>query len=328
MIKLPALMLGDDLPRIIRIVTEITDDFSDVVQCDASELLTAEPVALCLLAAAFAQLRRREQRAVILGLRPQVRRNLERLDVLAKWFRNSAQTDEHLDEREDPPPAQACRVSTLHEANAIANALSIAIASFVPHDDLHAVIQEDPELTRYRAVQQPLGYLMTELLDNALNHGRAHGRSHASAWVAAQYYPAGDLVRVCVVDDGCGFLGSLRYHPGVSPKTDVNAIAAAFRPFVSCKKDVGLFKDAVHQGIGLTVCRDLCMLAEGRVDAASGTAWTRNAGAPDESVQRLSPGYEGSIVNLAFRRRAITPGSLGEVLRRYQPNEDLPIRFI
>jgi hypothetical protein len=128
MLKLPKLLLGDDLPGLIRIVTRIGDDHSDVVELDAREVVTAEPVALCLLAASFAQLRRRNQRAAIGGLRPEVRENLERLDVLSQWFRDCASSNAAEDRDQTQAPIRARRVGTHGEANAIANVLSGMIA--------------------------------------------------------------------------------------------------------------------------------------------------------------------------------------------------------
>jgi hypothetical protein len=113
-LKLPKLLLSDDLPGLIRIVTQIGDDHSDVVECDARA------------------------------------------------------------------PIRARRVGTHGEANEIANVLTRAIATFIPSEDREGVLAMDPGLTRYRSVEQPLGYLMSELLENALTHARAGGFSHAS----------------------------------------------------------------------------------------------------------------------------------------------------
>jgi len=183
-------------------------------------------------------------------------------------------------------------------------------------------------LARYRVVEQPLEYLLAELLENSLKHGKAAGFGHAEVWLAAQYYRVGDLLRVAVVDDGCGILKSLGSHPSVDPKTHRNAISAAFRPFVSCHKDVGIFSDTTHQGIGLTVCRDLCLRAEGAISAASGTAWLSSPATPSEISRELAPGHQGVVVMMSLHRRSITPGSLGEIIRRYQGSEDLPMRLI
>jgi hypothetical protein len=326
MIRLPKLMLGDDLPRLIAIATAISDDYSSTVECNADQLVTAEPVALCLLAASFVQLERRGQHAQIRGLRVDVRQNLERLDVLTDWFRDRPHTVAPPEESQSV--LRACHVTNLAQANQIANALSSEIAALIPSDDIDAVIENDPTLARYRVVEQPLGYLITELLENSLQHGRAAGFGHAGAWVAAQYYRAGDLLRVAVVDDGCGFLRSLSSYLDMHPRTHRNAVNAAFRPFVSCNKDVGLFGDSAHQGIGLTVCRDLCLRADGSISAASGTAWLSSPATASEKSRTLRPGHQGVVVMMTLHRRAITPGSLGEIIRRYQDNEDLPTRLI
>jgi len=90
MIRLPKLMLGDNLPQLIRIAAAITDEYSSVVECNTERLVTAEPVALCILAASFGQLESRGQLARVRGLRPEVRENLERLNVLADWLRESS----------------------------------------------------------------------------------------------------------------------------------------------------------------------------------------------------------------------------------------------
>lgn len=323
MIRLPRLMLGSNLPYLLRIVAAVEDDEARVVEIDAADLVTAEPVALCMLASVLARLARRGQSAIVHNVDPRVKESLERMDVLAPWLRAA-----EFAERGPPQaPIQACHVSSASGANTVANALARAIASFVPEEDLAAILNDDPDLRRYRAVEQPVGYVMSELLDNALNHSRAGGFGHSAAWVAAQYYPTGDLMRVCVLDDGCGFLRTLKDHPKVVPKTDVAAVEIAFEPFLSCKRDVRVFRDSTHQGIGLTVCRDLCRLAGGRIEAVSGRGWVTNPGCDAAMRTALDVGHQGAIVNLEFHRRSITPNSIGEILRRYQPDENLPIRF-
>jgi hypothetical protein len=63
---------------------------------------------------------------------PRVKASLERMDVLAPWLQEakSSEVDPSL------APVQARRVASLKEANAIANTLARAIASFVPEEDL------------------------------------------------------------------------------------------------------------------------------------------------------------------------------------------------
>lgn len=62
-------------------------------------------------------------------------------------------------------------------------------------------------------------------LANALSHARLDGRAHCKAFVAAQYYERKDLVRLAVVDDGCGFRATLSpRHPKLNDGSDIDAI--------------------------------------------------------------------------------------------------------
>lgn len=327
MIKLPKVLLGDDLPRVLEIVTQIEELDGPENRIDASELITAEPVALCLLARALNRLDRIGMKARIEGVSAAVANYLARMDVIHGWLSKSENADLRFS---DPQaPIQARKVSSSSEANAIANVLAQAVAAFVPFEDVALLLdQEDAEIRRYRTIDQPVGYVLAELLDNALNHGRSHGFAHASAWVAAQYYPSGDLLRVCVVDEGCGFLRSLRNSADLKQQSDAGAIHAALQPFVSSKRDVGIFRDAIHQGIGLTVCRDLCNAARGSLDIASGRAWLRNPGLPSQATAVLPTPYQGAVVSLTLHRRALTPGMIASIVEKYDRGDDLPIRFL
>lgn len=324
MIRLPKLLLGDDLERLVALTVEIEECGEPLIEIDAAELVMAEPVALCLLARSLEVVRRRGQRALVRQLDPRTAAHLQRFDVLAPWLATRPQAAS-----EPQTPIQVAQVANQNEANAVANVLMSALASYVPLDDIAGHLEgDDAQARRYRNVEQPMGYVSTELLDNALIHGRSAGFGHARAWVAAQYYLAGDLLRVAVVDDGCGFLASLRSSASVEPKSDDAAVRAAFRPHVSSKRDVGLFRDAVHQGIGLTVCRDLCARTGGSLDVASGGCWIRDPGMPTERTRLLRPRYQGAALSLTLHRRALTPNLVAVIVERYAPTGDLPVRFI
>jgi signal transduction histidine kinase len=104
-----------------------------------------------------------------------------------------------------------------------------------------------------------------ELIDNGLRHGRGRGYEHASVWLAAQYHPPMGLIRIAVVDDGCGFLKTFQGRNDLELRSHADAVRAGFKPFTSSKRDVGLFADSQHQGLGLTICRDLAHRSEGSV---------------------------------------------------------------
>lgn len=75
-----------------------------------------------------------------------------------------------------------------------------------------------------------------------------------------------------VVDNGCGFLATLRGHRALHQETHLAAILAALQPRVSCNRDLGLSSDSVNQGVGLTTTNRIAERAGGRLYIASGDA--------------------------------------------------------
>lgn len=174
MIELPRLMIGEGLPRLLELHAQLTDDGAKAIECNASQLMTADPVGICLLAAAFHRLTSRGQRPRIVALRPEVYGYLRSCDVLSRWL------DEPKGAEQNPtrslfldPQVLAQMVSTQTESNRVANALTKAISRFLPDEDAVGVHSEEAGVARYLRIEQPVSYLMTELLDNALNHARA-----------------------------------------------------------------------------------------------------------------------------------------------------------
>ena len=80
-----------------------------------------------------------------------------------------------------------------------------------------------------------------------------------------------------------------------TPKTHQNAVSAsAFGPSFPATKDGGIFGDATNLGVGLTVCRDLCLRADGNIGAAShGTAWLASPATPSRRPYDLLPDTKG-----------------------------------
>jgi len=133
-------------------------------------------------------------------------------------------------------------------------------------------------------------------------------------------------VRVAVVDDGCGLLGSLRDIAG-PPTNHFDAARMAFQPFISSKRAPLIYADRRHMGLGLTICRDLCQRLQGRIYAASGNAQVINPGLDDEKGHRLHPLYQGTIVSLEFHRRAATVRTMPDIFARYSGSPNLRARF-
>jgi hypothetical protein len=120
----------------------------------------------------------------------------------------------------------------------------------------------------------PLQYSLRELLLNALTHAKKEGRLQASVWVAAQHYPKEGVVRVAVVDNGCGVLSTLLRSPKLAEKSHAGAIKAALEPFVTCNPELHLpfVGETANRGIGLTTTRRIATAANGKLVITSGNA--------------------------------------------------------
>jgi hypothetical protein len=313
-------MLAANIKAVLDVLLGISQSDSDRVQIDAHALEFSEPLPLCVLAVELNRLSRFGKTAVVEGLRPEVAERLRRMNVLGDW----------LEERSRVRPRnpsmyglEVCWINSQDAADEAANSLADAIIRFVPADYGRARAEMEKD-----QVRTPLAYIITELLDNALSHGRGRGFTHSSVWIAAQYYREGDLIRLAVVDDGCGIYRSLESHPQVMPKTHAVAIKKAFEPGISCNREVGLLKDALNAGMGLTFSRDIALRSGGWVAAGSGDAWIKNPGAATETAAKL-PLWQGSMLNLELHRAGLISFNFRDIFAQYErPDASAKIRFL
>lgn len=89
----------------------------------------------------------------------------------------------------------------------------------------------------------------------------------------------------------------------------------------------GLFADSQHQGLGLTICRDLACRSEGNVTIVTGNSWIINPEFEGEQ-SRVAPFWQGAVLGVELRLPALNTVNFYEIPRKYNPNPDLPIRFI
>lgn len=317
--KLPSLILDTQPGPALRMLANASSSTAANVDMDAFDLTAIEPVGVCLLARIAHRARIAGKPIVIRNGCPTLRFLLESTRTDIAW--ESMKTESPLTVRS----TLAMTVGTQAEANTIANKLAVEIAKFVPAEDRQAMTDQYG-LRIYHLVQPALAYVLTELVDNVFSHSRTADFPNPTAWLAAQWYAAGDLVRVAVVDDGCGLLGSLKGLPD-PPANHFDAARLAFQPFLSSKSERLIYADRRHMGLGLTICRDICQRLEGQIYAASGNARVLNPGLSDEDRHRVEPFYQGTIFSLTFHRRAATTRTLQDILARYLGRADLRARF-
>lgn len=321
MIRLPRLLLTANASTIAKVCAEI-NEVSDPVVCDASELRAAEPLALCAVAATLAHMQRFGRRVSVIGLQQWLKQHLQRLDILSHSLH--AADEQSTSTNEATRSLHAYRIRDVRDGNTIGNALAQTVASLIP---LPYVRHSERPRPVCHPLTIPLAYLFTELIDNAFSHGRARGYTHGTVWTSAQYFPPRGLIRLAVVDDGCGFHATLQGRRDLDLNSHADSIRAAFRPHVSCKRDVGLFADSVHQGLGLTICRDLATRASGTIAVLSGNAWISNPECTDE-IAKATVFWQGSIVSAELQLSSLNTANFREITSKYTTREDLPIRFI
>jgi hypothetical protein len=116
-------------------------------------------------------------------------------------------------------------------------------------------------------------------------------------------------------------------HAATQPKNHYEAAIKAFEPFVTSKGTPELYADRRHLGIGLAVCRGICSRLQGGIYAASGNAWVKNPGLGSQHNRAADPAFQGTVIALELHRRAVTSGTLRDVLAEVSGSADLRIQF-
>jgi signal transduction histidine kinase len=319
-VELPMLLLTANVASVFEICAQL-EGASDPVFCDASRLIVAEPMALCALVATLSRMQRFRREVHVVGLSPQFKRQLENLDILSR----SLHVPEHERRSGYQGTLHAYRVKNEEEGNEIGNRIARLVASLAP-SSRPAVSATDSTMKDHSLVF-PLAYIFTELIDNGLRHGRGRGYDTASVWIAAQYHPPQGLIRLGIADDGCGFLLTFQGRRDLQIRSHTDAIRAGFRPFTSSKRDVGLFADTQHQGLGLTICRDLALRSNGHISVVTGNSWMTNPAMAGEQ-SRAAPFWQGSVLSVELRLPALNSVNFFEITNRYNPNPNLGVRII
>jgi hypothetical protein len=276
MIVLPPYLTAMNAGAVLHLCRALRSAEEPVVHADASALRWVDPFGMCLLAATCQQLEALETRLELHGLSNEVGGWLARMD----FFRHcpvivGIPLDQHRRWDRADALMELCRIEDAAVVDQRARALAQALVGHVPGMDSNEAPDEMTGLTTQNRFTDPLQYVLSETLENALTHGRRNGYGHGRVWVASQYYPSKDVVRLGLVDNGCGFLASLRNHPQLPVATHAAAIQTALIPRVSCNRDVGLMGDSINQGVGLTVTKEIVRAAMGRMTLVSGDSLVR-----------------------------------------------------
>lgn len=319
---LPDQLSPDSVP-FLACLDAIYQDPDMQITLDCTQVRFVTPFGLCLMAATFDWLDKEGKQATHSGLSANVGSYLARMDCLP-----AALAEPFIGPRNNRADAlvEVQVISDRSEADMAAQKLAQAFVGRLPDTNPHAAPDEMTGLRPGEVEEEALAYIFTELIDNSLTHGRKHGFTNAKVWVAAQYYPAKDHIRLAVVDNGCGLLRSLKNHPRLADKTDTAAIKLALEPRVSGNRDVGLMDDSHNQGVGLSVSSELAIRAGGRVDIISGQGAVKKL--RNALHIWLVPAWHGTAIEMTVFRKQLSGVRVSSLIRELPGYEQVSmLRF-
>lgn len=306
---LPDQLSPDSVP-FLTCLDAIYQDPDRQITLDCTQVRFATPFGLCLVAATFDWLEEEGKQTTHTVLSASVGSYLARMDCLP-----AALAEPFVGPRNNRADAlvEVQVISVRSEADMAAQKLAQAFVGRLPDTNLSAAPDEMTGLRPGEAEEEALAYIFTELIDNSLTHGRKHGFTNAKVWVAAQYYPSKDHIRLAVVDNGCGLLRSLKDHPRLADKKDAEAIKLALEPKVSGNRDVGLMDDSHNQGVGLSVSSELAIRAGGRVDIISGQGAVKKL--RNALHIWLVPAWHGTAIEMTLFRKQLGGVRVSSLIR-------------
>ena len=294
---------------------------AEIIELDASNLYYVDPFGLSLLASTGSTLAKQGKKLKIANLRSDLLSYLSRMDLLTQpWI----EVDGPIKQGRNNLSHTLIELSELSDKNEVdnfANRIADALLGEVPGLDSNEAPDEMTGYSAWDRAREPLCYTFTELLNNALTHGRRNRYKHSTVWVSAQYFRVNDQIAIGIVDNGCGILGSLETHPRLVAKTDAAALWLALEPRVSCNREVGIIGETANAGIGLTTTYKIAKEVDGAILIISGQAaiedMPNNQG--DCTRQGLSS-WQGTMLSLRLNRSKL----MGIDFRSLMPPRDIP----
>lgn len=265
--------LGAERPEDLFRVCQRIRQAGDSVVLDASELHFVDPLGLALLRALLEQAAQ-HKRVIIHFLSRDLSSYLARMNFFDDLDVEGVDLS-HVGNRHEQRSSlvELTKVTEHCQAEEVASKLAVALTGELTCSDPDAPAQETTGRNEFDSYRGPIEYALKELLENSLTHARREGRADAAVWVACQFYRRKDLVRMAIVDNGCGFLATLRFHPELVDRSHRGAIEAALRPRVSCNRGaLAAVLGSENQGVGLTTTAKIAESAGGSVLVASGDA--------------------------------------------------------
>lgn len=325
-LKLPKHISAQNIHKVLPLLDLVVEDSKYWLNADAFEFV--DPFGLCILAACCDKLQQQDRELPIRNLQQNQQNYLTRMDL----FKQCGLVADNLKRNDLSNNLLEIQCLEHHQDAAnVAAHLSHAVVGGLPDYDENAKPDDMTGYKPHEQLEENLCYVLNEVLENAVTHARQHGYTNSKVWVACQYYSRNDMIRLGIVDTGCGFLRSLEKHPK-KPNTHEEALLLALQPRVSCNREVGLRdSEAVNQGIGLTVTQRIVNDAGGTLYLLSGD--TQLTVKPQSRPESKDVYWQGSALGIEVKREDFKQQLVNRVILQLQndqppPVSDIDIAFI
>lgn len=316
-LELPS-RVGDSALRALFAFARAAREAEGTIEIDAQHTSWIDPYGMAVLAASISPLITAGQRVDVYWLNTDLASYLARMDFFQHCTVGGAVVPDRMRNDQRRNLVELTCVDRLQDAETVASELADAMTGKLFEADPNEPPDERTGMNRFDICGYPLRYVLKELLQNSLTHARREGRQVAKVWVASQYYPKNDQVKLAIVDNGCGLLATLKDHPQLGSKTHQGAILAALTPKVSCNRGFGRFLESENQGIGLTTAARIASAAGGSLRIVTGNGFHSTRG----MTGTLGPAafWHGCAVSFSCRRDALPAVNVQKLL----PTQDAP----
>lgn len=317
-LKMPETVGAASASALFELTAAMRDSTGDI-ELDCSEVRFFDPLGMTVLAAAIESLDR-SRKITMPWLSRTTTSYLERMNFFERIDVHGVDLPQNRQRNDQRHRLlEITKVSDGESSETLAAQLANAIVVGIIGRQARPTSFTDPD-SEYEGHYIPLRYALSELIENALTHARRHGRSSASVWVACQYYKSakGGKVQIAVVDNGCGFLSTLRTHERLVEESHAGAILTALKPMVSCNRDIGPYALSVNEGVGLTTTVKIAKATGGVAQIVSGNALvTESSSEPAKRSDRarlLPASWDGVAISATFEQQNLPNVRIGDLL--------------
>lgn len=324
MIFLPKYVSSNSAFNAMTFCQKILNTTEGSIDIDAQNLKFIDPFGIALLGACFYEIKARGQNIRVYRIINSLSSYLQRMDLFKEIELIECQPENGNRQNRGDALVELTMLSQHNEVGNASHRLAKAIIGSNGDIDPNEPEDEMSGFNAFDRLVEPLQYALNELLENSLTHARRNGNGDASVWIASQYYPSNGSIRLGVVDNGCGFLESLRNHQSLQNKRHLNAILLALQPRISCNRDLGLRSDTINQGVGLTTSCRIVEHAGGSLVLISGNSMHSTSGLSSESADE-SCYWKGVGIAIECERARLSDVRFRELL---PPLDDIaPVRL-